>query len=310
MPSRRNKKIPPFGYHVTKEKHPSIYDAIRDADVNGAVQIFTHNPRGYGQNIDKDDIKKLKKLNEITDMQIFVHLPYVMSPWNKKNSAVQSMLSMLRVAKQINSPGAVVHLKTASPNEISEALRYAMSTVPKGNLGELAPLLLEMPARKPVSGSIGDDDNGNYNRSDHMVYLMRKIKQVFLTKGSGVTRAHYRKIGICVDTAHVFSSGIDITTAAGARRWWNGFRNRDKKEKIKLVHLNGIYRELGSGTDKHAVIFHKNDSIWGNIDYEQSGCKFLIEKFVKYRIPIVMEINTDFDARPGAMALLRKNICR
>jgi len=64
------------------------------------------------------------------------------------------------------------------------------------------------------------------------------------------------KVGVCVDTAHIFAAGYDIRTAEDCEKT---FRELDKTvglSKVKVLHINDSQKELGSRVDRHAHIGH------------------------------------------------------
>jgi deoxyribonuclease-4 len=61
-----------------------------------------------------------------------------------------------------------------------------------------------------------------------------------------------QSFGLCVDTAHLWSSGVDLSSSADVVKWFEGFVD---PTFIRLIHLNDSANELG-GADKHAPIGH------------------------------------------------------
>jgi len=63
-----------------------------------------------------------------------------------------------------------------------------------------------------------------------------------------------RRIGVCIDTCHLFVSGYDIRTEKG----WNDTINEFDKEiglkYLRGIHLNDSFTDFDSGRDKHAPI--------------------------------------------------------
>ena len=62
------------------------------------------------------------------------------------------------------------------------------------------------------------------------------------------------RIGVCLDTCHVFAAGYDIRTAAGWRRTMREFDRVVGLDRLRAFHLNDSKRELGSRVDRHAHI--------------------------------------------------------
>ena len=62
------------------------------------------------------------------------------------------------------------------------------------------------------------------------------------------------RIFFCVDTAHAYSYGYDITTGAGRQDFMNELETTIGFERIVLLHLNDTREQLGSRIDRHATL--------------------------------------------------------
>jgi deoxyribonuclease-4 len=60
-----------------------------------------------------------------------------------------------------------------------------------------------------------------------------------------------RRIGFCLDTAHAWGAGHDLSDPAAADRLLEGFAGRIGIDRLVMVHLNDSKSELGSHTDRH-----------------------------------------------------------
>jgi deoxyribonuclease-4 len=62
------------------------------------------------------------------------------------------------------------------------------------------------------------------------------------------------RIGICLDTCHVFAAGYDIRTAEGYRKTLRELDGCLGLHRLKAIHLNDSLHGLGSRVDRHAHI--------------------------------------------------------
>lgn len=62
------------------------------------------------------------------------------------------------------------------------------------------------------------------------------------------------RVGICVDTCHVFSAGYPIHTRSGYSETIDQLDALVGVDKVKAFHLNDSKRDLGSRVDRHANI--------------------------------------------------------
>jgi deoxyribonuclease-4 len=62
------------------------------------------------------------------------------------------------------------------------------------------------------------------------------------------------RFGFCLDTAHLWGAGYDVSTAGGAGAVVDRFEELIGLERLALVHLNDSRSELGSRADRHEHI--------------------------------------------------------
>lgn len=63
-----------------------------------------------------------------------------------------------------------------------------------------------------------------------------------------------KRVGVCVDTCHVFAAGYDLSTDEGYDATFDRLDRVIGLEWIRAFHLNDSRRELGSRVDRHAPI--------------------------------------------------------
>ena len=62
------------------------------------------------------------------------------------------------------------------------------------------------------------------------------------------------RVGVCLDTCHVFAAGYDLRTPESYAHTLSTFRRLVGDEKLEVFHLNDSRRERGSRVDRHARI--------------------------------------------------------
>lgn len=62
------------------------------------------------------------------------------------------------------------------------------------------------------------------------------------------------RLGICLDTCHMFAAGYDLRTPGGYAATMEGFERTIGLERLKAVHLNDSKGEVGSRRDRHEHI--------------------------------------------------------
>jgi deoxyribonuclease-4 len=62
------------------------------------------------------------------------------------------------------------------------------------------------------------------------------------------------RLCVCLDTAHLFAGGNDISTAAGVKKTFAAFDKVIGRERLAALHLNDSKTALGSRVDRHEHI--------------------------------------------------------
>jgi len=262
-----------------------------------AVQIYTHGPRSYRANRMNHEL--IRQFLEKENVAMAVHGSYLTAGlWNvdadnfreaKRRAAVAHLKDQLETCEKIGAMGLVVHLPRKPVETVIEALQVPSV---KSVLDECkVPILLEMV---PVKD--GSNSDKAYVTPDQINCLVDSLD--FLDASTW---------GICVDTAHLWGAGVDVTKAAQTREW---LANIEHPEMIKLMHLNGSAKATwDSGRDEHYIAFGPDDDIWGaygspprtpkakaKAKAKKSGVAPIIEFCVGRKIPVICEINRGLEA--------------
>jgi deoxyribonuclease-4 len=95
------------------------------------------------------------------------------------------------------------------------------------------------------------------------------------------------RVGICLDTCHVFAAGYDIRTPDGYRKTMRELDACLGLHRLKAIHLNDSLHGLGSRVDRHA---HIGD---GQLGLEPFRC--LVNDPAVRGIPMILETPKDDD---------------
>lgn len=277
-----------LGVHVAKisktldppnKNRKTMYEAIQvECEVLGleGCQIFTHGPRGHKRNL--MDYKKIKKLSEKYYLSVHSSYPTV-AIWkvtrkNKNESmscrTLAHVKDQLLACKAIGGDGLVIHISRRSVDHILETMKVLEPMLK--NIG--IPIWLEMISSKA-------HPELTYETPEKLNRLVRTLKEI-----------DPKTWGLCVDTAHVYGSGVDVSTKKQQDNWF-GKLTKEATKKIKLFHLNGTESALNSGTDKHAIGFCSTDNIYKKFRKEpkKSGLYSVIRFCLDKTIPVILEIN-------------------
>ena len=123
-----------------------------------------------------------------------------------------------------------------------------------------------------IENTAGQGSNLGY-KFEHLAYIIDKIEDK-------------SRIGVCIDTCHMFTAGYDIRTREAYDKTWGEFDSIVGREYLMGMHINDSKPELGSRVDRH-------DSLGeGKIGWD--AFKFIMNDDRMDDIPLILEtINED-----------------
>lgn len=229
-------------------------------------QIFTRSPQGGpAPKIDDEVIKKFKEeMVKHGQKDFYVHAPYYINfaSANEKTrtASVRVIREELERGSLIGAKCLMTHLGSSKDFSREEALKLVASGVKEiteGYKGSTE-FLLEISAG--AGNVIGDT-------LEELEYIIDKDS----------------RIGVCLDSAHMFASGYDIKTEDGFSSTIKIIKETIGLDKVRVVHSNDSMIELGGKKDRHD---HIGD---GKIGIE--GFKNLIKAFPD--IDFILETKPD-----------------
>lgn len=266
-----------IGPHVDKiyikNKKASLCDNIKEAirytkdianfDIT-AISIFVAGPRTYTVNVTNEEADDIRLLN----LNIYVHNTYISYPWTLKPMAIHSIHTQMDVCNRMNATGFVIHLP--KENDLDNILQVLHKLY---NQLYSTRIYLEIPALKPC--------NAYFHKPKHINELFKRIKNEL--------DHNLDYFGICIDTAHLWSSGVDLSDYKSAETW---LYELDIDPKCILIHCNDNDKELGHAPDVHNAL--TDGKIWNEYksNLQDSGLFAIIKYAKKYNIPIILERHT------------------
>jgi len=92
-------------------------------------------------------------------------------------------------------------------------------------------------------------------------------------------------LGICLDTAHLFAAGYDLSTPAGVDETFEAFEEAVGSERLACVHLNDSKHDCGTNKDEHAHV--------GEGEIGEAGMEAFINHGAVEDVPLVLETPTE-----------------
>jgi len=246
-----------YGLHLGKDDKKNIIENVKSyIGIINICQIYTQIPRKIGEvKFDRDILSNVLKEGK---MDVYIHSSYLVNPWGDKPYNMEWAIKQMNDAYKLNSKGVIFHIPKLEPHDLVDKYKILLANSKGVNI------LLENRATRP-------DDNLTYE----FPYKFNNLIEIFIHHNIPKKDIH-----LCIDTAHLFCGKQNISKYEDAKKWLTDFKY---KECIKLIHLNG--NATMSHKDIHAIAFSKNDYIWKNYTYNESGFK----AFVELNKPIILE---------------------
>jgi deoxyribonuclease IV len=90
------------------------------------------------------------------------------------------------------------------------------------------------------------------------------------------------RLGICVDTAHIFESGVDLRTRKGIDEVLRELDAGCDRDRLVMFHLNDSKTPLGSNRDRHENI--------GDGDLGEDAFRLLVNEPAFKDLPGILEV--------------------
>ena len=228
-------------------------------------QIFISGPQKLKLLLSDDEIVELREFVSSNKVRVIAHSAFAAYPWTGMPYPAIFIKKELKVCKKAGLHGLVVHL---GKQEIPEVMKNIKNLVIKN-----CPLIyLETPSLKPI--------NSHYVKPKDIGLLFKSIKKI---------DPNFQSFGLCIDTAHLWTSGINIQSYEDAADWLDEMMKQGIPSKNIIIHLNDSKTPMGSGIDQHEMLME--GLIWKSyIDSPKaSGLYAFLDYSYRYQIHIILE---------------------
>ena len=229
-----------IGAHLSSSG--GIHTAIDRAEAIGAesVQVFTQSPRTWRQtNHDPATFERFRERREEAGIQgVLCHALYLCNfaaPNDEVyEKSVTALRSTMEIACAIGADGVVLHVGSHLGAGLEKGLERVMPALEQvlELCSDTTWLLMENSAG--AGGTIG-----------------RSIEEL-ATVYERLDR--HPRLGICLDSCHLYVSGIDVTDRAALDACLDDVDSTIGLDRLRALHVNDSATPLGSNRDRHANI--------------------------------------------------------
>ena len=118
-----------------------------------------------------------------------------------------------------------------------------------------------------IENTAGQGSNLGY-KFEHLAYIIERVEDK-------------SRVGVCIDTCHMFTAGYDIRTREAYDKTWNEFGEIVGFEYLSGMHINDSKPPLGSRVDRHHSL--------GKGEIGLDAFKFIMNDDRMNDIPLVLE---------------------
>lgn len=208
-----------------------------------AVQLFTASPRQWSHKpLEEQQVTAFRTAQETTGIGFTVaHDSYLINLAAPDPAILERSRAAFRLeidrAQRLGIPWVVTHMGAHLGQGVEEAIARLVES--------LKLLLEETDAANYQTGVALETTAG---QGTGLGASFDELGAVL--KGVG----DHSRLGVCLDTCHIFVAGYDIRDESTYTATWNAFDSHIGREKLKVIHTNDAKKPLGSRVDRHEHI--------------------------------------------------------
>jgi deoxyribonuclease-4 len=225
-----------FGAHCSG----GIKGALERAAVIGAdaVQLFAQSPRAwrFPEHAEEDLARFRERRVEAGIRSVLVHAVYLCNLATPDETIYAKSVATMRLtvdaACAIEADGVVFHVGSHLGSGFEAGLEHCVPAIRQvlERCSETTWLLLENSAG--AGGTMG-------RSVDELVALVDALDR-------------HPRLGICLDSCHLWVSGVDVTDRAALDACVDEVEERIGLDRLRALHVNDAAAPLGSNRDRHA----------------------------------------------------------
>jgi deoxyribonuclease-4 len=230
-------------------------------------QIFTHSPQVWQEpNLEDGEVEAfVEGTRDRLEGPWVIHASYLVNLATPKDDlrekSIDSMQAEVDAAARLEIPYVNVHLGAHTGAGVEGGLDNAASALDELSVPEGVTVLVESDA-----GS-GTKLGGEF---EHLAGVLDRSSQ---------------DLGVCLDTAHAFAAGYDLSSPAAVEETVQAFDEVVGLENLACVHLNDSKHGVGTHKDEHAHV--------GEGEIGAEGMKAVLSHEALRDLPFVLETPTE-----------------
>jgi deoxyribonuclease-4 len=206
-----------------------------------AMQIFVkNNMQWFARPFTREEIRAFLEHADRHELAaVFAHANYLinLAATNEQfhTNSLRALSEELIRVDQLGLPFIVLHPgahlgagEAAGLEKIVRSIDHVFARIPK------------VKARIALESTAGQGSSLGH-RFEHLAQIIGQVREP-------------ERLCVCLDTAHVFAAGFDLTTEAGTRKMFRDFDQVIGLDRLVALHLNDSKTGCGSRVDRHEHI--------------------------------------------------------
>ncbi len=230
---------PLLGFHASISG--GLYKALEQAGTLGCstVQIFTKNNRSWNEpSITPEIVAQFITTKKQQNIQIIVsHASYLINLASARphvrHSSLHALKEELSRSSLLGIDYVVLHPGSYADHSFNDGINYLIEGCNRALENNHSTILL-LETMAGQGSSIG-------RKFEELAMILEKIE-------------HKERIGICLDTCHIFAAGYSLATDENYNNLLHEFDTICGLQKLKVIHLNDSKKEYNSHIDRHEHI--------------------------------------------------------
>jgi deoxyribonuclease-4 len=272
-----------IGAHLRRQGRVGIQGALEGTRERGAdcAQLFISNARAWAApRVSDEDAATFRRSWETAGLgPVVAHAPYLVNIASPNPEFLRKSRELAIVTAQtcdrLGISILVVHAGAGGAGEPAEALARAAQTLRIAAEGaEDVRLSVELMAG--TAGAVAS--------------FLPEAARLF--DAAGVDR-----IGLVLDTCHLFAAGYALDTVEGAEALVDELAGNGLTDRLALIHANDSKFERGARRDRHENI--------GDGSIGEAGWRAMLAQPVLTSVPLILETPADAERHTEDIAKLR-----
>ncbi len=203
-----------------------------------SIQVFTTSPRAWrAQSHPTENLEAFRAARAAADISVVCHGSYLINLAGTDEAVVEksgiALAACCDVAAALDAEAVIVHVGS----HLGDGLEAGLDRIQ----GELAKVLADLPDSIWLLLENTAGAGGTIGRTvDELAAV--------------IERSPHPRLGICLDSCHLFASGIEVGDPAAMTALLDSVDAKIGLDRLRALHLNDSQMPFGSNRDRHANV--------------------------------------------------------